>query len=41
MKEEQLTKEVYDKEPVILESEVEWAIRQLKDNKAPGTDGYL
>jgi hypothetical protein len=39
VKDEQLTKEVYEKEPVILESEVEWAICQLKDNKAPGMDG--
>jgi len=39
VKEEQMTKEVYKEEPVILESEVEWAIRQLRDNKAPEADG--
>ena len=37
--EEQNKTEAYEKEPAILEGEVEWAIRQLKDNKAPGTDG--
>src|ERR1700733_13050358 len=30
---------VYEKEPNILLAEVEWAIEQLKDNKAPGADG--
>ena len=31
--------EEFEKEPTIMEAEVEWAIRQLKDNKAPGLDG--
>ena len=36
-------KEIYDltddgKEPEVMEAEVEWAIKQLKDNKAPGSD---
>src|SRR6218665_2640123 len=26
-------------EPEVMEAEVEWAIKQLKDNKAPGQDG--
>ena len=25
-------------EPEVMEAEVEWAIKQLKDNKAPGQD---
>ena len=29
----------YEKEPEVMEAEVEWAIKQLKDNKAPGQDG--
>ena len=29
----------YEKEPDVMEAEVEWAIKQLKDNKAPGQDG--
>ena len=29
----------YEKEPEVMEAEVEWAIRQLKDNKASGQDG--
>ena len=29
----------YEKEPKVMEAEVEWAIKQLKDNKAPGQDG--
>src|ERR1043165_8719442 len=29
----------FEKEPEVLEAEVEWAIKQLKDNKAPGQDG--
>jgi len=31
--------EEVENEPEILEAEVEWAIKQLKDNKAPGHDG--
>ena len=26
-------------EPEVMEAEVEWAIKQLKDNKPPGQDG--
>ena len=26
-------------EPEVMEAEVEWAIKQLKDSKAPGQDG--
>src|SRR6218665_2464266 len=29
----------YEMEPEVMEAEVEWAIKQLKDNKAPGQDG--
>ena len=29
----------YENEPEVMEAEVEWAIKQLKDNKAPGQDG--
>jgi len=29
----------YEIEPEVMEAEVEWAINQLKDNKAPGRDG--
>ena len=29
----------FEKEPEVMEAEVEWAIKQLKDNKAPGQDG--
>src|SRR6218665_1599194 len=29
----------FEMEPEVMEAEVEWAIKQLKDNKAPGQDG--
>src|SRR6218665_2545334 len=29
----------FEMEPEVMEAEVEWAIEQLKDNKAPGQDG--
>jgi len=29
----------YEMEPEVMEAEVEWTIKQLKDNKAPGQDG--
>src|SRR6218665_2423199 len=29
----------YEMEPEVMEAEVEWAIKQLKDNKDPGQDG--
>src|SRR6218665_294985 len=29
----------YEMEAEVMEAEVEWAIKQLKDNKAPGQDG--
>ena len=30
----------FEKEPEVMEAEVEWAIKQLKDNKAPVKMGY-
>ena len=29
----------YEMEPEVMEAEVEWATKQLKDNKAPRQDG--
>jgi len=29
----------FEVEPEVMEAEVEWAIKQLKDNKAPRQDG--
>ena len=38
-KKEQTDTTDYEMEPEVMEAEVEWAIKQLKDNKAPGQDG--
>ena len=38
--EKELTSQEYVKEPEVLQREVEWAIKQLKDNKAPGWMRY-
>src|SRR6218665_617166 len=39
IKKEQTDTTDYEMEPKVMEAEVEWAIKQLKDNKAPGQDG--
>ena len=38
VKKEKIDVTEYEKEPEIMEAEVEWAIKQLKDNKAPDHD---
>ena len=35
---EEIVTDDYEKEPNIMEAEVEWAIEQLKNNKSPGAD---
>src|SRR6218665_3403471 len=36
---EQADTTYYEMEPEVIEAELEWAIKQLEDKKAPGQDG--